>query len=366
MKKFFKYPSNIFWGGCILVNLLSCKSSSDELDVRQPYVIPDSLMRTLKIDTAKVSAITDAIKFNGVVDFDANKVANIFPLISGNVSGITAMPGDYIHAGQVLGKIKSSEVANSNLNVISSQAAVGLAQKQLAQQQEMFKSGLASQVEVTSAEVNYQQAVAAKIAAKKILSINGNNVNGEFAIKSPIDGFIIQKNINDGVSIRTDNGAALFIISDLKKVWIQANVYEENISKVHAGDKVDVTTIAYPDKIFKGKVDKMTNVLDPNSKVMKMRVILENHGYLLKPEMFATVTMYTKGNGRALAISSSDLVFDNSQYYVVVYNDRKHISIRPIEVLSANGETTYIKSGVNSGERIIGSNALLIYGSLNN
>ena len=362
MKKIINY----LFGCFMLGSILSCNSSLDERDVRQPYVIPDSLMQTLKIDTAKVSAITDAIKFNGIVDFNADKVANIFPLISGNVSGITVMPGDYIHAGQVLGVVKSSEVANSNLNVISSQAAVRLAQKQLVQQQEMFKSGLASQVEVTSAEVNYQQAVAAKIAAKKILSINGNNINGEFAIKSPIDGFIIQKNVNNGMSIRTDNGAALFIISDLKKVWIQANVYEENISKVHAGDEVDVTTITYPDKIFKGKVDKMTNVLDPTSKVMKMRVILENPGYLLKPEMFATITMYNKENGQAIAISSSDLVFDNSQYYVVVYNDRKHINIRPIDVLSTNGKITYIKNGVNPGERIIGSNALLIYGSLNN
>ena len=366
MKKIINYLFYTLVGCFMLGNIFSCNSSLDERDVRQPYVIPDSLMHTLKIDTAKVSAITDAIKFNGIVDFNADKVANIFPLISGNVSGITVMPGDYVHAGQVLGVVKSAEVANSNLNVISSQAAVRLAQKQLAQQQEMFKSGLASQVEVTSAEVNYQQAVAAKIAAKKILSINGNNVNGEFAIKSPIEGFIIQKNVNNGMSIRTDNGAALFIISDLKKVWIQANVYEENISKVHAGDEVDVTTITYPDKIFKGKVDKMTNVLDPTSKVMKMRVILENPGYLLKPEMFATITMYNKENGQAVAISSSDLVFDNSQYYVVVYNDRKHINIRPIEVLSTSGKTTYIKSGVSPRERIIGSNALLIYGSLNN
>ncbi len=350
-----------------MLGFISCHSDADDQqDTRQPYVIPDSLMRTLRVDTVKVSPVTDAIKFNGIVDFNADKVANIFPLVSGNVSGITVMPGDYVHAGQVLAVVSSAEVANYNSNLVSDEANVRLTAKQLAQQQEMFKSGLASQVDVTSAEVNYQQAVAAKIAAEKILSINGNSTNGQFAIKTPVSGFIVQKNANNGMAIRPDNNAALFTVSDLQNVWVEANVYEESISKVHEGDEADVTTIAYPDKIFKGKVDKITNVLDPTSKVMKMRVVLNNPGYLLKPQMFATITMYNNENKTAVSISSSDLVFDNSQYYVVIYQDQKHIAIRPVEILSANGKTTYIKSGVKPGERIIGSDALLIYGSLNN
>ena len=366
MKKIIEHTLYILTCGVLLGNLASCHSNEDNQDVRQPYVIPDSLMHTLTIDTVKMAAITDAIKFNGIVDFNADKVANIFPLVSGNVSGITVMPGDYVHAGQVLGVVRSSEVANYNSNLISADANVRLTAKQLAQQEDMFKSGLASQVDVTSAQVNYQQAVAAKTAAEKILSINGDNKNGEYAIKTPIEGFIVQKNATNGMAIRTDNSAALFTVSDLKNVWVQANVYEENINKVHEGDEADVTTISYPDKVFKGKVDKLMNVLDPTSKVMKMRVVLDNTGYLLKPEMFATVTMYNKEDKQAIAISGSDLVFDNSQYYVVIFNDQKHIMIRPVEVLSTNGKTAYIKSGVNPGDKLIGSDALLIYGSLNN
>lgn len=366
MKKIINYTFYTLCGACTLGNIMSCNPSADEPSARQPYVIPASLMPSIKIDTVKVLPITDAIKFNGIVDFNADKVANIFPLISGNVSGIKVMPGDYVYAGQLLGVVKSSEVANYNSTVISDDATVRLTKRQLAQQQEMFKSGLASRVDVTSAQVNYQQAVAAKIAAKKVLSINGNSANGEFLIKSPIDGFITQKNVNNGMAIRTDNSTSLFTIADLKNVWVQANVYEGNIAKVHQGDEADVTTITYPNKIFKGKIDNITNVLDPNSKVMKMRIVLDNPGYLLKPQMFATITMYNKEASKAIAVSSSNLIFDNSQYYVVVYKDRKHISIRPVEVLSTNGKTTYIKRGVRPGERIIGSSTLLIYGSLNN
>ncbi|HZY39495.1 MAG TPA: efflux RND transporter periplasmic adaptor subunit [Mucilaginibacter sp.] len=363
-KRMMKHSIGAISLGYLLFNLVSCSSNQAE-DVRQPYVVPDSLFRTLVIDTVKTSQITDAIKFNGMVDFNTDKVVSVFPLISGNLQDVSVMPGDYVHAGQVLGMVKSPEVANYNAALVTAEANVRLNAKLLDQQKDLFKSGLASQIDITNAEVAYEQAVAARVAAEKILSINGNNKNGEYQIKSPIEGFMVQKNVTNGMAIRTDNGGALFTISDLKNVWIQANVYEENIGRVHEGDMVDVTTISYPDKVFKGKVDKLMNVLDPTSKVMKMRVVLDNPGYLLKPQMFATVTSYNKENKQAVSISRKDLVFDHSQYYVIVITGKKEVQIRPVEIIGMNGETAYIKAGVNPGERLIGSEAILIYGSLN-
>ncbi len=351
---------------CFLLSVLfSCKSKETFTDTRVAYVVPDSLMRTMVIDTAKTSNITNAIKFNGIVDFNTNNVVNVFPLVSGNVQNVNVMPGDYVHKGQVLGVVKSAEVANYNSTATTADATVRLTARQLAQQKDLYKSGLASEVDITNAEVAYEQAVAAKTAAEKVLSVNGNNRNGEYLIKAPIEGFVVQKNVTNGMAIRTDNNTGLFTISDLKNVWVQANVYEENIAKVHRGDPVDVTTISYPDKVFKGKVDELMNVLDPTSKVMKMRVVLNNPGYALKPEMFATVSLNDRENKQAVSVASSALVFDHSQYYVITVKGEKDVQIRPVDIISINGSTVYIKSGLRPGERVIGSNALLIYGSLN-
>jgi membrane fusion protein, heavy metal efflux system len=363
-KRIIKNSTIIATMSCLLSGLVSCSPKQNE-DVRQPYAIPDSLFQTLVTDTVKKSPVTDAIKFNGIVDFNTDKVVNVFPLVSGNVADVHVMPGDYVHAGEMLGVVKSAEIANYNSALINAEANVRLTARQLEQQKDMYKSGLASEVDITNAEVNYRQAVAAKIAAEKILNINGDNKTGLYNIKSPIDGFIVQKNLTNGMSIRTDNSAALFTISDLKNVWVQANVYEENIGKVQEGDKAEVTTISYPDKVFMGKVDKLMNVLDPTNKVMKMRVVLNNPGYVLKPEMFATVTIYNKENKQAVSIAKSDLVFDHSQYYVIVVTGTKNVQIRPVELIGINGQTAYIKNGVNPGERLISSQALLIYGSLN-
>jgi len=356
----------ILLGGSLLFSSCGSKEAASGDDSRTAYEIPDTLLKTLKIDTVKMANITNSIKFNGVVDFDPDKVSNIFPLISGNVQNVTAQLGDYVHAGQVLGTVKSSEIANYNATLTSAESNVKLTASLLARQEDMAKSGLASQVDVTTAKANYEQAVAAKTAAQKILSINGNNMNGEYQIKAPIEGFIVQKNVTNGMSIRADNSTSLFTISDLKEVWVQANVYEANINNVHEGDEVDVSTITYPDKVFKGKINKLMNVLDPTNRVMKMRVVLDNPGYLLKPQMFATATVNNGLATQAISVPLSALIFDHSQYYVLVYHNQKDVQIRSVELVSTNNNTAYIKSGIATGEQVIASQAILIYGALNN
>ncbi len=350
-----------------LAGFFSCKSNMDTTgSKREQYVIPDSLMKTLQTDTVKIATLTNSIKFNGVVDFNPDKVANIFPLISGNLQNIQVMLGDYVQAGQVLGIAKSAEVATYNATLVNAESNVLLIARLLQQQKDLFKSGLASQVDVVNAEAAFAQAAASKVAAERILRINGNNRQGEYIIKSPISGFVVQKNVTNGMSIRTDNGNSLFTISDLKEVWVQANVYEANISKVHVGDEVEVTTISYPDKIFKGRIDKLMNVLDPASRVMKMRVVISNPDYLLKPQMFATTTVKNSENKDAISIPASALVFDHSQYYVLIFKSKTDVQIRPVEIISVDGTNAFIKSGIQAGDVLVGSQALQIYTALNN
>jgi cobalt-zinc-cadmium efflux system membrane fusion protein len=120
----------LFSSLALLLTVFSCNKPEATDDMRTPYVIPDSLMKTLIVDTVKTSNIKDAIKFNGLVDFNTDKVVNVFPLISGNVQGITVVPGDFVKAGQVLGVVKSAEVANYNSALITASTNVQLTAKQ--------------------------------------------------------------------------------------------------------------------------------------------------------------------------------------------------------------------------------------------
>jgi cobalt-zinc-cadmium efflux system membrane fusion protein len=185
-------------------------------------------------------------------------------------------------------------------------------------------------------------------------------------VRSPINGFVVEKLATNNMSIRSDNSTNLFTISDLKNVWIIANVYESNISMVHLNDEVEVSTLSYPDKVFKGKVDKIMNVLDPTNKVMKVRIVLPNPGYVLKPEMFANVKVTNEGNRQAMCVSSSAVVFDHSQNYVLVYHSNADIKIVPVQVINTVDNRSYITGDVKVGDKLVASQTILIYDALNN
>ena len=249
--------------------LPGCEKDTKAPDEKVKYVIPDSLLKTLTIDTVRNCPLLNAVTLTGMVDFDQDKQVNIFSLVSGNVQDIKVQLGDYVTEGQALAVVTSSEMAGYGNNLVVAQTNLTNMTKQLDATKDLYKSGLASQLDVTTAQSNYDQAVAQLEMVKKVLKINGNNTNGEYIIKAPISGFIVQKNITNNTNVRSDNGANLFTISDLKEVWVQANVYEANIDQVHLGDDVDVRTLANADKVYHGKVDKILNVLDPSSRVSK-------------------------------------------------------------------------------------------------
>lgn len=336
-------------------------------DTKQAYILPDSIARKLEIDPVTNSSVVKSINLTGKVGFNEDRVARIFPLVSGVAQNVTVMLGDYVQAGQVLATLRSSEMAGYSTDLITAETNEKVAKESLNAAADMYKSGLLSSKDYLAAQSTYEQAKAGLLKAKRVLSLNGGATNGSMVIKSPISGFIVEKNLTSNMAIRPDNTSNLFTISDLKDVWVTANVYESNIPFVHLGDSVNVTTISYPDKIFYGKVDKIMNVLDPTNKVMKVRIVLPNPGYLLKPEMFANVTILSKKETgeKMLSIPNNALIFDNSQYYVLVYKTNSDISIRPVIVGSTAGERTYIQGGLQQGERVIASNALLIYQQLN-
>lgn len=347
--------------------LQSCSADAKKpAEEKQKYVISDSLFKTLRLDSVDKCQLVNAITLTGQVDYNQDNEVKIFPLISGNVHDVKVALGDYVKQGQVLGTITSSEMAGYSKDLSSAETNVAVTKKNLEATQEMAKSGLSSQLDVLAAQTAYDQAQSELNRSNRVITVNGGSTDGEYIIKAPISGFIVDKSITNNMTIRSDNATDLFTISDLKNVWVWANVYESDIDKVHMGDAVDITTLSYPGKVFKGAVDKIMNVLDPTNKVMKIRVVLPNEDYALKPQMFASVTVTSKVNSNAICIASSAVIFDNSQNYVLLYNNDSDVQIKPIQIINAIGDRTYISSGVEPGDRLIASQALLIYGALNN
>jgi cobalt-zinc-cadmium efflux system membrane fusion protein len=350
----------------LMIVAQSCKKNSAEADTTQKYVMPDSLARILKYDTIRMSHLINTVTLSGKVDFNEDKVARIYPMVSGTVQGINVMLGDAVSAGQVLGVIKSSEMAGYSNDLVNAKSNLSVAKKNLDATQDMAQGGLASQKDLLASQAAYEQAQSELNRVQNVLKINGGGTNGDYVMRSPVSGFVVEKSATDNMAIRADNSTNLFTIADLKNVWIIANVYESNISLIHLNDDVDITTLAYPEKVFKGKVDKVMNVLDPVNKVMKIRIILPNPDYLLKPEMFANVAITNKESGNALSVQPASIIFDHSQNYVLVYHSNSDIRITPVKVIATTGDTSYITGDVKAGDIVIETQAILIYQMLNN
>lgn len=348
-----------------IVIFSSCKTNTADSDQKQKFVISDSLLKTLQIDSVRMCPVVDALTLTGQVTFDEDKVARLYPLVSGNISGITVQLGDHVNKGQSLGTIRSGEMAGYSNDLVTAKTNLLIAQKNMDAAEDMYKSGLMSQKDFITAQQMYKQAQSQLARSNEVLQINGGNTAGEFVVRAPISGFIVEKQVNNNMAIRPDNTNDLFTVSDLKDVWVMANVYESNIGKVHLGNDVDVTTLSYPGRIFHGKVDKILNVLDPTNKVMKVRIVLPNPDYALKPQMFASVRVINKTDQQSLCIPSSAVIFENSQYFVLVYKSQSNVIITPVQVISSNGDQSYITGSLQIGDKVIGSNAVLIYSALN-
>ena len=344
----------------------SCHNNSEATTDNYKYVLPDSLAKNLVFDNVQTCKLTNTITLSGKVSFNDDNVVKIYPMVSGVIQDIKVMLGDYVQKGQILAVIKSSEMAAISNDLINAETNLRVAQKNLEASQDMFKSGLASQKDLLTAEAAKEQAQSELNRVKRVLNINGGNTQGEYIVRSPISGFVVEKLATNNQTIRQDNSSNLFTISDLNNVWVIANVYESNIGKVHVNDEVEVSTLSYSDKVFRGKVDKIMNVLDPTNKVMKVRVVLPNPGYLLKPEMFANVKVTNQENKEALCVASSAVVFDHSQNYVLVYHTNADIRIIPVQVINTSDDRTFITGDVKPGDKVIASQAILIYDALNN
>ncbi|HEY0297714.1 MAG TPA: efflux RND transporter periplasmic adaptor subunit, partial [Arachidicoccus sp.] len=341
------------------------KTADANADTQQKYVLPDSLLKTIEIDSVLNANYSSAITLTGQVDYDEDHVVKIYPMVSGVAQNVNAMLGDYVQKGQVLAVFRSSDITAYSNDLTNAESNFQIAKKNRETTISMYKSGLSSQVDSVNAEQQYLQAKANLSKAERILQNSAGSSDGDYIVRAPISGFVVERNINNGMAVRPDNGSNLFTISDLNTVWIMANVYESNIPYVKSGDSVDITTLSYPGKIFRGRIDKLMNVLDPDSRVMKVRVVMNNPGYLLKPQMFTSVSVSYSENKSMIAIPSSALVFADNQNYVLVYKSPSDITIVPVQLAGTNGDKTYISSGLQAGQRVIASQALLIYQQLN-
>ncbi|WP_433830946.1 efflux RND transporter periplasmic adaptor subunit [Flavobacterium anhuiense] len=350
----------------VSLSLVSCKKEADNPETNTSFVISNEMLKTTTTADATTQPLKNELSFYGKITADDNKMIDVYPLVGGNVMKVNVELGDYVKKGQVLATIKSTDVADFEKQSIDAKSDLLVAKNNLKVAQELFDGKLNSESDVLQAksEVNKAQSQLSKIQETyKIYNIKAGSI---YEVTAPISGFIIQKSINQDMLLRNDRSENIFDIAEISEVWAMANINEIDINKVKLGTTAAVTTLSYPDKTFHGKVDKIYNVIDPETKAMQARIKLSNPDYMLKPDMNANIKLSFNENQMMIAVPSKAIVFDKSKNFVVVFKDRNNIETRQVEVYRVVGDTTYISSGLKENEKVITNNQLFIYGALNN
>lgn len=351
--------------------LSGCQSGATATNASNQAAKPADLLATAKFDTAKLTPVTNEINLTGKITFNQDKVVKVFPLVGGHIEAVQADLGDYVQKGQTLAIIRSGEMADAEQQAIAAKGQLAVALKNSQVTEDMAKGGLSSQRDVVAAREQLQAAKGELNRVNERRSILGGRGSSVYVVKAPVSGFVVEKTAAPGMELRSDDPENLFTISNLDHVWVMANVYESDLANVHEGDPARITTLSYPDHVYQGRIDKVFNVLDPDSKTEKVRITLLNQndgpaGKTLKPEMFANVSVQYAGHDQRVAIPANAIVFANSRNFVVIANAQNQPVVREVDPFKTVGAVTYLNSGVKAGERVVTQNQLLIYSALGN
>ena len=356
-----------------LLLLSSCGNhvSNDDDASKQHVCLPDSLLKNLTFDTIRSESVNSDLTLSGKITYNEDNVAKVFPLVSGQVTEVKVSLGDYVEKGKVLAIIRSTDMAGYYNEFKASQSELAIAKKNMEVTASMKSSGVSSEKDYLVAENEYNKAVAQYNKIFEVLKINGSSLSAKdstgsgYVIKSPISGFIVEKNITNGKEIRPDDNSVLFTISDLKDVWAVANVFETDIAKVQAGTLADITTLSYPEKIFRGKIERISNILDPDSKVMSIKVHLENSDFKLKPGMFAHFILHFPEDKKMLAVKSTSIIFSDNKNYVIRYRGKCDVTIQPVNIFKVSEGVSFIESEtLHEGDLAIARNGLFVFTEL--
>jgi cobalt-zinc-cadmium efflux system membrane fusion protein len=347
-----------------LAMLVACGKNET---VTQHSEQPEADSQIYKFASVAYTNLEDELILNGEVSFDEDSVVRIFPLVSGKVETVHTQLGAFVQKGQTLAVIKSADITGYIKDYEVDKANVELAKKSFQNTEALYKSGFSSETDYLTAKKELEKANQELARSSEVIKIYGGATQADkpyFVVKAPIAGYIVEKKVNAGQDLRADNSDPLFMISNLRKVWVLASVYEKDIAEIKNGQEVQIQTLSYPDKIFTGTISNISSVLDKDSRVLKVRVEIDNKDGLLKPDMFATIHLHLAKPDKMLAVPQKAVVFDNDSYYVVVEKKGKYEK-KQIQILKSTSGKVFIKGDIQEGEKVVTEGSILLFNELN-
>ena len=324
-------------------------------------------LSAVRMEAAVETALPIAEPLNGRIAYDEDVTARISSPVAGRIVGLRAAAGDTVKAGDVLVSIDAPDLAAAVADMRKAEADE--ARKKLGM--ERARTLLDAEVvprkdfEVAAADFAQAQAETQRARARLKNLAPGGSVDGRgLSLRSPVAGVIAERRANPALEVQPGMAEPLFVVSNLKRLWVLIDLPEKYLARIKPGLAVAVSVDAYPGETFRASVTRIGQVVNAETRRVQVRCDLANVEGLLKPEMYARVSLLTNEGQLAVRLPNSALVTEGLYSFVFVETQAGVFVKRRVELSVQDREYAYVRSGVARGERVVIGGALLLQSEL--
>jgi len=348
--------------------MTSYSSQSSKSATPQLFTIPQDQMSHVQVVTVAPTKLTRTLRLTGSVEYNAFETTPVVSQVGGPVTRILVVPGDHVKQGQPMLEVSSPDYSQLLDTYLKAADASRLADRNYSRAQDLYQHQALAERDLQQAESDRNQARADLNAAEQGLKILGvkdpanlskGPATANIPVLAPISGEVVERQVSPGQVLQAGQTQA-FTISNMATVWVVANVYQADLAYVHTGDNVVVQTDAYPDT-FHGKISYISPALDPNTRTLQARVVVDNKGEKLKRDMYCTVIVTAGTVNNAIAVPDAAVLRDDENLpFVYVESGTNQFGRRSVRIgESTNGETQVL-SGLSAGDKVVGNGSLFL------
>lgn len=306
----------------------------------------------------------------GRLAWDDDVTVRVYSPVAGRVTAIPVEVNQSVAAGDALASLDSPDFGQALANARTAAGNFAAADKMLSREKELFTHGAAAQKDVEAAEAAYVAAIAERDRAAATLANYGgsaDSTNEIYSLRSPLAGVLVEKNISPGQEIRSDLMLAnaqqffnpQFVVTDPTRLWLFLDVDELTVTSLASGREVFIHTPAHPDKVFHGRLEVIGHELDPVTRTIKARCLVDNGGNLLRAEMYVTVDVASSGPA-GVNVPTKALFLKGEEHCVFVETAPGQFARRMVKLGVENDGRTAIADGISPGERVVSEGCLLL------
>jgi cobalt-zinc-cadmium efflux system membrane fusion protein len=320
------------------------------------------LRQALQVASVAETTVVRPISVPGVIEADPARLVKVVPPAAGRIERLHKRLGDEVRVGDPLFTLDSADLAQATSDASKAQAALALAEHNLARQQDLANAEIAAGKDLQQAQSDQAQALSearrAQARLSQLGSALGQGSGREYTLKSPIAGHVIELTGAPG-GFWNDTNAPLMTVADLSKLWLSASVQEKDLAAVFVGQDVRIALNAYPGETLDGKVTYIGQMLDTDTRTVKVRVALDNAAGRLRPGMFASA-VFEGAAHLATTVPATALIQDGFNTRVFVEQAPWTYESRVVKAGAQVGSQVEIESGLKPGERIVVKDGVLL------